>query len=84
MRRSDIARSSIVTDGVDYIFTLPVVRARGRRVIAAIDLLVSLTSSDALSHHLQVEMDQSLRGHDGTLRFRQTSHGIVLAPVQAR
>ena len=64
MRRSDIARISVVTDGADYIFTLPeIARARGRRVIALINLLKEQ------EHYLIVSSDeeanQSLQGHDG-------------------
>src|SRR5205809_6721130 len=38
MRRADIARGSIVSDGADYIFTLPT-KGRGRRVVASINCL---------------------------------------------
>jgi hypothetical protein len=40
MRRADIARVSAVSGGADYIFTLLDQRARGRRVVAAVDLSV--------------------------------------------
>ena len=52
MRRSDIARYSIIPDGADYIFILLELwaRARSRRVIAAVDLR-AVDAYDALSHH---------------------------------
>jgi hypothetical protein len=52
MRRSDIARYPIIPDGADYIFTLheQKARARGRRVIMAVNLL-AVGEHDALSHH---------------------------------
>jgi hypothetical protein len=63
MRRSDIARISIVTDGADYIFTLPdLTRARGRRVIAVVDLLLR---AETTISSLRIEVNQSLQGHNG-------------------
>src|SRR5438067_9052510 len=54
---------SVVTDGADYLSTLPV-RARGRRLMALMDCFVR---SGATSHHSSV--DQSLQGHvQGTCR----------------
>jgi hypothetical protein len=51
MRRSDIARVSIIPDGADYIFILlERIRARSRRVIMAVNLL-AVYEYDALSHH---------------------------------
>jgi hypothetical protein len=47
MRRADIARNSAVTGGADYISTLPDQKARGRRVVMSIDLLVR-----AEEHHI--------------------------------
>ena len=44
-------------------------------MIAAIDL-VFRPAARYLT--ILIRMDQSLRGHDGSVSFRQTSHGIVL------
>ena len=51
MRRADIARWSTVSSGADYIFTLPDQRARGRRLVASIDLL----HYEAADRHLGLE-----------------------------
>ena len=69
---------SIVTDGADYLSTR--LRQVGARVPASDGgHRLSDASDEPPSHRLDVEADQSLRGHAGrALRFRQTSHGIVL------
>jgi hypothetical protein len=66
MRRSDIARFSIVPDGADYIFTLPDFSGEGpaydsrHRFGRTFDQRLTISPS-------AVRMDQSLQGHDGNL-----------------
>ena len=83
MRRSDIARYSTVPGGADYIFTLlERVRARGRRMIAAVDLAVE----QLVTRYLFVLLQQNDSVVTGSWRMclRQTSHGVVLGAVLRR
>src|SRR5271166_3248514 len=59
-----------------YLHPARKIRARGRRLIGAVNLFAFSRTGASISS-LLAEANQSLRGHD-EFAIRQTSHGIVL------